>query len=475
MNKKPNILLVVSDQHRGSAMGCAGNKQIRTPTLDKLASEGIRFTNAVSASPVCAPYRVTLQTGLYSHQHGVCSNESLLNQKIKGIGDYFSEAGYESCFVGKSHFGADPIPEKDGWQPVDNRFGWIHWKGTGGDHHYDTRFYDEEGNLDKKYYNRFSAEVRTDLAIEFLDKKEEGAWIMQVNYSEPHQATCMDLYEMPATREFLRGLNKKLKLGLEDDFLVHCNPGEFYRTMPQSILTQIVPEKYLEMYQNMEIQLDPNVREEIHTLETYMYKEYYAMVSALDHEIGRLLLALEDKNELEQTIILYTSDHGDMLGACGNSGRGKGVPYQNAFRVPMIVKGGAKTLVSEGMVVEALFNSVDLLPTLLELAGIEVPMQLPGISLAESIQGQNTAHQKDVLLGLGSWRAIFDGRFLYAMEIIEDFARPSHLIDTYNDPWDMDNLVKDSTHYDHRTHLQKRLYQRLLEEKDPWMDYPSKY
>ena len=107
--ERPNILLILTDQLRKTGLGCYGNPDVQTPVLDALCRDGLRFDNSVSSAPVCAPYRTTLQSGLYPHQHGVRGNGDLFSPCFKGLAEYFNEAGYETCFVGKSHFGRDEI------------------------------------------------------------------------------------------------------------------------------------------------------------------------------------------------------------------------------------------------------------------------------------------------------------------------------------------------------------------------------
>ena len=257
--ERPNILFILADQLRRTGLGCYGNPDVSTPVIDRLCREGLQFTHSVSASPVCAPYRATIQTGLYPHQHGVEGNGDLFSPCCKGLAEYFDEAGYETCFVGKSHFGRDEIEEKDGWVRPENRMGWKHWYGTGGDHHYDTPIYDEKGNLDKRYFGQYSASVRTGLAEDFIRQNRERPWLLQLNYSEPHVATMPALYQQPGIRERVRELNRELSLGLSEEQLSAPNPLSFYDSVPQHLLTRLLPQEYLDRYDPEKLRLDPNV------------------------------------------------------------------------------------------------------------------------------------------------------------------------------------------------------------------------
>ncbi|MDO4294137.1 MAG: sulfatase-like hydrolase/transferase [Eubacteriales bacterium] len=450
----PNILLILTDQLRKTSLGCYGNPDAQTPVIDGICRDGLRFDNSVSSAPVCAPYRTTLQSGLYPHQHGVRGNGDLFRPCFKGLAEYFNEAGYETCFVGKSHFGRDEIEEKDGWVRPENRLGWKHWYGTGGDHHYDTPIYDDAGNLDTRFFGKYGAFVRTELAVNFVREKKEKPWLLQLNYSEPHVATMPALYQMPATREYVRTINRKLELGLSEKILNNPSSLSFYDTLPQHLLTQLLPQSYLDLYDPEYLRLDPNVPERWKRVTRLFLQEYYAMISCIDGEIGKLMDVLKETGQLQRTIVIFTSDHGDML----SNGylRFKGVPYQNAFRTPLIVAGPG---VRKGYT-DTLVSSVDMMPTLLELSGLKKPEILPGVSVAADIFGQEECRQNAVLLGLATWRGIYDGRYFYAVDNRSGAIRPIRLIDTQQDPYDMNNL----NHFESYEPLRKRMHSLLVEK-----------
>lgn len=451
--ERPNILFILADQLRRTGLGCYGNPDVSTPVIDRLCREGLQFTHSVSASPVCAPYRATIQTGLYPHQHGVEGNGDLFSPCCKGLAEYFDEAGYETCFVGKSHFGRDEIEEKDGWVRPENRMGWKHWYGTGGDHHYDTPIYDDKGNLDKRYFGQYSASVRTGLAADFIRQNGERPWLLQLNYSEPHVATMPALYHQPGIRERVRKLNRELSLGLSEEQLSAPNPLSFYDSVPQHLLTQLLPQEYLDRYDPEKLRLDPNVPEKYARLTRFFLQEIYAMTTCLDDEVGKVLETLRQSGQLERTIVIFASDHGDML----SNGylRFKGVPYQNAYRTPLIVRGPGVQAGQSGELV----NSVDIFPTLLELAGIPRGDGLPGVSVAPAILEGRTGIQKDVLLGLATWRGIYDGRYFYAADNRTGQILPARLADTQADPYDLENLAGREEY----APLQQRMHARLLE------------
>ena len=144
--KKPNILIVQPDQHRAGVMGCAGDALVKTPNLDRLAAEGVRFSNCVSSSPVCSPFRATLQTGLYPHKHGVDVNGESLYPDVRGFSEIFAEAGYATGYIGKWHIDGQKLKGTGGFIPKERRHGWQEWNGNETEHRFfDVWRFDAEG------------------------------------------------------------------------------------------------------------------------------------------------------------------------------------------------------------------------------------------------------------------------------------------------------------------------------------------
>lgn len=184
------------------------------------------------------------------------------------------------------------------------------------------------------------------------------------------------------------------------------------------------------------------------------------MTTCLDDEVGKVLETLRQSGQLERTIVIFASDHGDML----SNGylRFKGVPYQNAYRTPLIVWGPGVRAGQSGELV----NSVDIFPTLLELAGIPRGEGLPGVSVAPAILEGRTGLQKDVLLGLATWRGIYDGRYFYAADNRTGQILPARLTDTQADPYDLENLAGREAYAPLRERMHARLLERLREAGD---------
>ena len=402
-SKRPNVLVIQPDQHRGITLGCAGDEQARTPNLDRLAASGIRFSHAVSSSPVCSPFRGSMQTGLYCHTHGVITNNLRLNPALTGFAEVFSGAGYATGYIGKWHLdGGIPKEEVGGYVPAGpRRHGWQEWNGYEKSHEYLKvwRYDAREKKVPVPGYH-WEPTWHTDMALDFARRHgaEGRPWLYYIAFGPPHPPEeCL--------QEF------------EDLF-----PPDKFRLPPD--LTALIKE---------------GREKELRSL----WQIYYGLVNAIDREVGRLVEGLRQQGQLDNTIILYTSDHGDRLGShTGPDGklRGKGAPYANAYRIPLIVhwpEGARRRVVSDTLV-----SSVDLAPTILDLAGLPVPHQMQGQSMAAWCTSGKGPQRDAVYLGLGDvrggWRAVWDGRSIYSR------GKYDVLYDYQKDPYEMDNLVKDT-------------------------------
>ena len=189
---KPNILIIQPDQHRADVMGCSGNTMALTPNLDKLAAAGVRFSNAASASPVCCPFRATLQTGLYIHEHGVVQNGIQLKHEIETIGEIFSENGYATGYIGKWHLeGFLPDDTVGGFiETGEARQGWQEWLGYEKSHEY-FKVWKYNDNREKVRLPHYDWEPawHTDMALDFIQRKtrENVPWCYYVAYGPPHK------------------------------------------------------------------------------------------------------------------------------------------------------------------------------------------------------------------------------------------------------------------------------------------------
>jgi len=436
--KPPNILFLFPDQMRGQAMGCMGHPDVKTPNLDQLASEGLLFRNTFANTPVCCPARANILTGKYSHANGMIANDLRLRESETSIAEILAEAGYRTGFIGKWHL--DGGKRQPGWiPPGPRRQGFEFWAANQVSHqHFDTHYYrDVEEPIPIK---TFEPEVWTDLGIKFLKEttNDERPFFLTVQMGPPH-----------------------------DPYLA--------------------PEKYMEMYDPEKLTLRPNFDGDTsdRPLTPSPYGEdnvpgrkeiaaYYAMITAVDEQIGRILGELDNLGLAEDTIVLVSSDHGDMLGSHGK--RVKRKPWEESIRIPGIVRypraaqGGAQG----GKVTDALFTQVDFAPTLLSLCGIDVPPAMQGadlspVILGKSEQGPDSAffqifgpfHAGGAEFG---WRGVRTQRYMYARRESEPWV----LYDLQNDPYELNNLANDPGSVEIREELEVKLTEWMEKTGDSW-------
>lgn len=439
--KRPNILIIQPDQHRADVMGCAGDKIVKTPNLDRLAGNGVRFSNAVSASPVCCPFRATLQTGLYIHEHGVVGNTIRLDYDLKGLAEIFAENGYATGYIGKWHLDGTKPKDTPGGYVAEGaaRQGWQEWHGYEKAHEFLNvwKFNEQKEKVAVEGYE-WEPTWHTDMAMDFIQRKtDEGQpWCYYVAYGPPHK--------------------------------------------PQQCLP-----KYLNQYDTNNFKLPPDADENMSDADkNYLRKvlhTYYAQVTGVDYEVGRLMDGLKEMGVDDNTIIIYVSDHGDILGSHnaevlkkdvkGNLDskdalRSKGMPYAAAYRVPFIISGAGITQV--GLEAKALVNSVDMTPTILDLAGLEVPDYMQGISMADWCRTGKGPEQPYVYMGLldnnKAWRAVWDGEYLLSELYYQ------HLYNHATDLYEMNDLYDKEAYAGIKSELQAALLNLAEKTGDPMLD-----
>jgi arylsulfatase A-like enzyme len=431
---RPNVLIIQPDQHRGTIMGCMGDPQAKTPNLDRLAREGILFRNCVSSSPVCCPFRATMQTGLYPHKHGVLSNDKYrLSAAHPTFAEMFVQAGYKTGYIGKWHLDGG-VPKAEGGKgvtpqavggfvPPQRRRGWQEWNGYEKSHEYfEVWKYNAAGQKERVAGYDWEPTWHTDMALDFAKRHSAAGepWVYYISFGPPHV------------------------------------PEE----CPQRFLDMFPPDKFTlppDVTAHFKGAAEKEIRRE--------FQVYYALVAAIDFEVGRLLDGLKRLGVDDNTIILYTSDHGDYLGShvsgkgSKKEPRGKGVPYATAFRIPLIIHWPAN--IKAGQVCEALVSSADLAPTILGLAGAPPIPGAQGTSMAPWCLTGNGPKHDAIWIGLRGWRAAWDGRFLYSP------APYNILYDHQTDPYEMNNLFLVAGSLVQRQRMRELLNRTAEEIEDP--------
>lgn len=433
--KKPNILYIFSDQHRKFDLGCYGHKDVATPNLDELAALGVRFDHCLSNSPVCVPARGTMLTGLYPNKHGALMNDMAIDPTCTSIADVLNQAGYHTGYMGKWHLNGVP---RDQAIPQDKRLGFNEWKVHNCNHKYlDPYYYDE---ADKKYeVGGYEPILFGDLARDFITRngKKEEPWALYLSFATPHDPhqdidpSYLDLY---ADKDIPLRENTKDKILFKK--LQALNLNEYFDT-----------EEYRENA-----------------------KGYYGHISAIDDQIGRLISLLKTTGQYEDTIIIYTSDHGDMLGSQGMLD--KQVPFEEAIAIPLIIYWKNHTYAG---VCEALIGLKDLPVTIAGLVGENFPSTTDGKDLSQLLIDPEAESYDSAYLceyfpahnwgdkGGTAWRAIRTKQYTYA---VTGADKDWLLFDNTNDPYQKDNLVDKETYAPIKDNLRKKLEGHINENDE---------
>lgn len=395
--KKPNIVFVFADQWRAQSMGYAGNPDVKTPNLDKLASEGVNFVNAISTNPVCTPYRAILLTGQYPLKTGMFMNDVSLYPESKSFAKLFNQEGYNTAYIGKWHLDGNG---RSAFIPKERRQGFDYWKVLECSHEYNKSKY--WGNDDKLHkWEGYDAKAQTKDAIAYIEEqaKSEKPFCLMLSWGPPHAP---------------------------------------YKTAPK---------EFQDLYKNVDIQLRPNVPDELKERTKDLLRGYYAHCSALDSYIKQLQDAIKLSNIEDNTIFVFTSDHGDMINSHGQKKKQR--IYEESARVPFIIKYPA-LLGKEGRHSDFLLNTLDILPTMLGLSGLDIPADLEGEDITDVIFGKEEDDRKAAIVSciqpFGQWkralggkefRGIITKRYTYAKDLSGEWL----FFDNVEDPYQLNNLA----------------------------------
>ena len=392
--KRPNILLILPDQLRAQALGFAGDPNVRTPHIDRLAAEGLTFRNTIANTPVCCPARATMLTGCYPHKNGMVANDLRLKEGATTYSHLLHAAGYRTGFIGKWHL--DGGPRLPGFVPPGpRRHGFEFWAANECSHtHFDTHYFRDTAEAIP--IRKFEAEGWTDIGIEFLKRTATDGrpFFLTIQMGPPH-----DPYKAPA--------------------------------------------EYSKLYDPEKLRLRPNWQATAGAGRAEI-AEYYGMVTAIDDQVGRLLKTLDELALADDTVVIFSSDHGDMLGSHGQ--RLKRKPWEESIRVPGVVR-YPRTMAARHRTSEVFFTHVDFAPTFLGLAGVGVPAGMQGADLSGVIRGETERGLDSAFLqifgpydgdGTGeAWRGVRTKRYTYA----RTRAKAWVLYDNERDPYQMRNLV----------------------------------
>jgi len=433
--QKPNILYILVDQWRAQALGYAGDKNVMTPNLDKLASKSINLTHAVSGMPVCSPHRASFLTGQYPLTHGVFMNDVLLDTNRTTIGKVFKENGYQTGYLGKWHVDGHG---RSSYIPASRQQGFDYWKALECTHDYNNSAYYEGNSPVKKVWETYDAIAQTQDVCQYLKSqtKKDDPFFLVLSIGSPH-----DPY-------------------------------------------QTAPEKYRKMYENKIFTIRDNVpADKVEKVQNDL-RGYYAHMTAIDDCIGQLRFTLKEQGLDENTIIVFTADHGDLMGSHG--AWNKQQPYDESIRVPFLIH-YPKAFGPTGKKSKALINSPDIMPTLLGLTGIEVPKSVEGKDFSPILLGKKKNDVTHTLIScvqpFGQWirskggkeyRGLMTENYTY----VRDLKGPWLLFDRTKDPFQLNNLVGQPSLAAIQSKLDRDLLNELKIRKDEFLsglDYIKKW
>jgi choline-sulfatase len=416
---KPNVLFIITDQQFADAMSCRmGDAYINTPTMDSLARRGVLFTRAYSSNPLCVPYRNSVFTGRYPHELGITNNDhagvKIDTDAFPCLGTYFRKAGYESVYSGKWHLAFKPK---------------------------DVASHGFEILTSAKSKANHDDGV-TDGAAQFLARKHEKPFLLVASYLNPHNI-C----------EWSRRLAGR-KQALNCGEIGEPPPAAQLPPAPANCSPQKGEPDGLALLRQA-YQVDAGPFPVGHYTQAEWRKHrwgYYRMVEKVDAEIGKLLAALREAELEQNTVVVFTADHGECAGAHGWNQ--KTVFFDESARVPLIIvaKGGAAGLVTDRLV----NTGIDLLPTMLALSGVDIPGRLPGRSLVPLLAGAGDAGWRDFVVveddlvqsgTIGGLKPEMAGRMVrterYKYCVFSRGQRRESLVDMQADPGETVNLAAD--------------------------------
>jgi len=389
--KRPNILFIMTDDHAAHAISCYGSKVNRTPNMDRLATEGIRFDRCFATNSICTPSRATIVTGKYSHKNGV-PVFNRFDGSQQTVAKLLQSSGYYTAIVGKWHLGSDPT-------------GFDYWNILPGQGRYnDPILYDKSGS---EVYSGYATDVITDLTIQVLkNRPKDKPFFLMSHHKAPHREWTPD----EKHRRMFAGRQIPEPGTLWDDYqgrtdALHEQKQSVFNDLtrldlkltPPAGLSQQERQAWL-VAKPTEVEIDVDGQKKILTgteLKKWKYQrymqDYLACVQSVDDNVGRLLDWIDANGLRDNTLVIYTSDQGFFLGDHGLYD--KRFMYEPSIKMPFLVRWTGT--IKPGSVTTALATNCDFAPTFLDLAGISVPADMQGRSLAPLFRGQRPSDWRD--------------------------------------------------------------------------------
>ena len=462
--ERPNILWICTDQQRYDTIRALGNPHINTPSIDKLVGEGVSFTQAYAQSPVCTPSRAAFLTGRYPRTTKCRQNGQAMPPNEKLISRLFADAGYTCGLAGKLHLAtcANGVVETridDGYEvfhwshhpqpdwPENAYTQWLHSKGTSWEELYGgpSTDYIKHGVPEEFNQTTWCA----DKTIEFIREQKGEPWFFSYNCFAPHHP-----FDPPA------------------EFLAQYNPADM--PLPKTKTGELENKTTYQQLDGQFAHNDPNAYDMGKMTDRDKQEitaAYYAMVELIDKQVGRMVSALEETGQLENTIVIFMSDHGEMLGDHGFYLKGPHF-YDEAVRVPLVFSW--KDRFQADIRADCLMELIDIAPTLLEASGLEIPEYIQGRTLLPILLGQAPAGQhRDYVFSeyYNAWTHKHSyGSMLRTREekmVVYHGTDQGELYDLKSDPDEFENLWSDASHAELKMRMMKACFDASVFTMDP--------
>ncbi len=432
---KPNIIYILSDEHRGQAMSHAGDPNVKTPTMDRLAAEGVSFTQASANCPICTPSRGTIFSGRHAHAGPVQGFFDNYKTAAPSTATHLRQNGYHTAYFGKWHMGIvrDQYPQtvrdnpdeyrgESARTPERHRAGFQDWYGFENLNQHFASYYYAGSDTEPTKVKGYETDGLTDVAIDYIQNYDrDEPLFMTLSITPPH-------------------------------------------------FPLVVPEKWKRL-DPTSLKHRPNVRKEDEKEMRECLALYYAMIENLDHNMGRLLDTIAETPGFEDTLIVYISDHGDFMGSHGLQSR-KEFPREEAIRIPALFHNPER--ISAQGPRDEFFSLVDLLATTCGIAGLPVPAYSQGMDFSPALRNQSFEGPEDTLhemianprwnLSFVDWRAIRTKDWKYAF--YEDGRE--ELFNLKDDPYELNECSEAMP--EQRVQMRELLLKRLRETREPFFD-----
>ncbi len=425
-NPPLNVLFIMSDQHNARALGCYGNPVVKTPNLDALAAQGALFERAICQSGVCVPSRYSIWTGRHARSTGTYGNSSGQNPAENTVAELLHAQGYISATIGKHHMEMTPANNNHGWDvvevlpPTRSYSKSLPYE----DAHPGRDKVGESSEPNEKHNSGLTAQA----TIKFIREHKDKPFVVWCSFYGPHTPICVskpwsDWYD----------------------------PAQITLPPTWNHMDPLVPDM-----ESFRAKSGTYHNEMLHR-QTMAY--YYGAVSQIDYNIGEILRELDRLGLSKNTIVVYTADHGEMMGEHGMWTKG-GTGYEPTIRVPMLLR--LPGVVPAGRRVQELACSIDVLPTLLDAAKVKIPANIQGRSLIPLTQGKAAGWRKYAVSELGPDVAnqvvtITNQAGKYITFRKDGKSEYEQLFDRTKDEWETTNLIADPAYAPLRDQLKKAL------------------